>query len=202
MVDPFDTLGIAPSFDVDLTAVEQRYRELQRVLHPDKHSAGSPADRRIALGKAVEVNEAWRLVRDPIRRAEALLRRLGGRIEEGKEPKADPEFLMEMMEQREALSEARASADPAAVERLASAIRKREKDVTARIAAAFATALPGAAAAPGAGAASSRAGAQSDGALDKVAALVGELRYHRRFLDEVSAIEDSFSEKASAVSND
>ena len=191
MVDPFETLGIAPSFDVDLTSLEKRYRELARVLHPDRHLAGSPAERRMTLGKAVEVNEAWRLVRDPIRRAEALLRRLGVRMEEGKEPKANPEFLMEMMEQREALSEARATADPAAVERLANAIRQREKDVTARIAAAFAAARPG----------GERASNGASG-LDKVVPLVGELRYYRRFLDEVSAIEDGFSERASAVSDD
>ena len=191
MVDPFETLGIAPSFDVDLTSLEKRYRELARVLHPDRHLGGSPGERRMTLGKAVEVNEAWRMVRDPIRRAEALLRRLGVRMEEGKEPKANPEFLMEMMEQREALSEARASADPAAVERLASAIRQREKDVTARIAAAFAAARPG----------GERASNGASG-LDKVVPLVGELRYYRRFLDEVSAIEDGFSERASAVSDD
>ena len=191
MVDPFETLGIAPSFDVDLTSLEKRYRELARVLHPDRHLAGSPAERRMTLGKAVEVNEAWRLVRDPIRRAEALLRRLGVRMEEGKEPKANPEFLMEMMEQREALSEARTSGDPAAVERLANAIRKREKDVTARIAAAFAAAPPG-----------GERASNGAGGLDKVVPLVGELRYYRRFLDEVSAIEDGFSERASAVSDD
>jgi molecular chaperone HscB len=187
MVDPFDTLGITPSFDLDLPSVEKRYRELARVAHPDRHLGGSPGERRIALGKAVEVNEAWRLLRDPIRRAEALLRRHGVHIEEGKEPKADPEFLMEMLEQREALSEARTSGDPAAVERLAIAIRKREKEILARIGATFATALPSAGA---------------NGALDKVTALLGELRYYRRFLDEVSAIEDGFSERASAVSDD
>jgi molecular chaperone HscB len=191
MVDPFDTLGIPPSFDVDLPSVEKRYRELARVLHPDRHLGGSAGERRMNLGKAVEVNEAWRLVRDPIRRAEALLRRHGVRVEEGKEPKADPEFLMEMMEQREALSEAKTSGDPAAVERLATAIRKREKDVAARIAAAFATGLPGGGPAPA-----------PNGALDKVVAMLGELRYYRRFLDEVSAIEDGFSEKASALSSE
>lgn len=184
MVDPFETLGIAPTFEVDLKAVEKRYRELARVLHPDRHLGSSPGERRMMLGKAVEVNEAWRLVRNPIRRAEALLRRHGVAIEEGKEPKADPEFLMEMMEQREALSEARASGDPAAVERLASAIRSREKDVTSRVAAAFASANG------------------ADGGLGKVVSLLGELRYYRRFLDEVSAIEDGFSERASAVSED
>jgi len=188
MVDPFETLGIPPAFDLDLTAVEKRYRELARVLHPDRYVGGSPAERRMALGKAVEVNEAWRLVRDPIRRAEALLRRRGVRIEEGKEPKAAPEFLMEMMEQREALSEAKMSGDAAAVERLANAIYDRQKDVTARIAAALAPPQSGSA-------------ASGETSLDHVVSLLGELRYYRRFLDEVSAIQDGFSERPHTASN-
>ncbi len=180
MVDPFETLGVAATFDVDLPSVEKRYREMARVLHPDRHVAGAPADRRIALGKAVEVNEAWRLIRDPIRRAEALLRRRGVKVEEGKEPKADPEFLMEMMEQREALAAARASGDPAEVEKLATQIRAREEDVLVRIATAFV----------------------SSGPLDNVLTLLGELRYYRRFLDEVSAIEDGFQDAAGAARDD
>ena len=194
MVDPFDTLGIAPAFDLDLKAVEKQYRELARVLHPDRHVTGSPADRRLSLGKAVEVNEAWRLVRDPIRRAEALLRRYGAHLEEGKEPKAAPEFLMEMMEQREALAEARARGERAAVERLGGAIRAREKEVTARIGAAFAALSGGAAV----GGVATGGGAR----LDAIAALLGELRYYRRFLDEVSAIEDGFNEGAIAGTGD
>src|SRR6478609_942066 len=126
MLDPFDILGIAPTFDVDLAATERRVRDLSRVLHPDKHVAGSPGERRIALGKAVEVNEAWRLIRDPIKRAEAMFRRHGVVMREGAEPKPEPEFLMEMMEQREALSEARAKRDLGAAERLAASIRHRE----------------------------------------------------------------------------
>jgi molecular chaperone HscB len=180
MIDPFETLGIAPTFDVDLASVEKRYREMARVLHPDRHVAGSPADRRVALGKAVEVNEAWRLIRDPIRRAEALLEHRGVKIEEGKAPKPDPEFLMEMMEQREALAEARASRDPARVEALAADIRRREKDVLVRIATAFVSSGP-----PG-----------------NVVPLLGELRYYRRFLDEVSAIEDGLHDAADAARDD
>jgi molecular chaperone HscB len=172
MLDPFDTLGIAPTFDLDVGAVEKRYRELSRVLHPDKHVGASPAERRISLGKAVEVNEAWRLVRDPIRRAEALLQRRGVEVREGSEPKADPAFLMEMMEQREALSEAKATHDVASVRALGKRIRERESDVLGRLARGFA-----ANGAPG-------------GDVAALVPLVGELRYYRRFLDEVSAIED------------
>jgi molecular chaperone HscB len=172
MLDPFDTLGIAPTFEIDVGAVEKRYRDLSRVLHPDRHVGASPAERLMSLGKAVEVNEAWRLVRDPIRRAEALLRRRGVEVKEGAEPKADPEFLMEMMEQREALSEARAKHDLASVQALAARIKSREIDVLGRLARGFEE-TPG-----------------GDG-LAKLVPLVGELRYYRRFLDEVSSIEET-----------
>jgi len=168
MVDPFEILGIAPTFEVDLAAVEKRYRDLSRVLHPDKFVGAPPAERRSALGKAVEVNEAWRLLRDPIKRAEALFRRSGVEVREGAEPKAAPEFLMEMMEQREALSEARAKGDKNAAARLGDAIREREQGVMRRLARGF----------------------DSPASAEALLPLLGELRYYRRFLDEVSAIED------------
>jgi molecular chaperone HscB len=173
MLDPFDTLGIAPTFDIDVGAVEKRYRDLSRVLHPDKFVGTSAAERRMSLGKAVEVNEAWRLVRDPIRRAEALLRRHGVDVIEGTEAKADPEFLMEMMEQREALSEAKAKHDPATVQTLATRIRAKEMDILERLARGFSQTN------------------SDDNALLGLVPLVGELRYYRRFLDEVSSIEEA-----------
>jgi molecular chaperone HscB len=169
MKDPFDILGIAPTFDVDLDAVEKRYRDLSRVLHPDKYVGAPPAERRSALGKAVEVNEAWRLLRDPIKRAEALFRRSGVEVREGAEPKAAPEFLMEMMEQRESLSEAKAKGDARAAGRLGDVIREREKSAMHRLARGF----------------------ESPSDVEKLLPLLGELRYYRRFLDEVSAIEDA-----------
>jgi molecular chaperone HscB len=173
MVDPFETLGIAPSFEIDLQKVEQRYRELSRVLHPDRH-VGKPAlERRLSLGKAVEVNEAWRIVRDPIRRAEALLRRAGvAGVDERAAERAEPEFLMEMMEQREALASAKDKRDHAGVERLAAKIRDSERNALARLADGF---------------------AQVDADTRRLLPLLGELRYYRRFLEEVSAIEDELS---------
>ncbi len=176
MIDPFDTLGIPPRFDIDLAAVEQRYRDLSRVLHPDKHVGAGPAERRMALGKAVEVNEAWRVVRDPIHRAEALLRRGGVDVREGEEPKATPEFLMDMMEQREALATARTERDRTAATRLGSDIRAREKAVLTRLTTGFD------------GPRDSRESSAAN--LAALLPLLGELRYYKRFLDELGAIED------------
>jgi molecular chaperone HscB len=174
-MDPFTTLGIERTFDVDLAAVEKVHRELSRALHPDKYVGASPSERRAALAKAVEVNEAWRVVRDSIRRADALLALGGAPVGEERAQKADPSFLMDMLEQREALSEARVARDLASVRRMAASIEERARGVEKELAEGFAR-------------------ARSDGNdMSGLAAKVGELKYYRRFLEEVSAIEDELA---------
>jgi molecular chaperone HscB len=171
-VNPFATLGLAPRFDVDLAAVERTHRELSRALHPDRFVGAGASERRAALTRAVEVNEAWRVVRDPIRRAEALLALAGAPTGEEGTPHAppDPEFLMEMMEQREALAEAREARDLGRVQVLAGAIEARSRSVLGTLEAGFAR-----------------------GEAASLAGKLSELRFYRRFLDEVSAIEDELA---------
>jgi len=169
-VDPFATLGIPRSFDVDLGAVERTHRELSRALHPDKFTGGSERNRRTALAKAVEVNEAWRIVRDPLRRAEALLRLGGLDLTEGQEPKPAAEFLMEMLELREALSDAKNAHDLGAIRSMAADIEARVRETERALSAGFAR-----------------------GERETLVGRLGELRFFRRFLEEVSAIEDEFA---------
>ncbi len=173
--DPFETLGIEPRFGLDLRAVEQRHRELSRALHPDRYTGRSAAERRLALGRAIDVNEAFRAVRDPVRRAEALLLRAGVAVSETGEPKPDPALLMEMMEAREELAEARRAKDLARVGKLAAAMRDRQEKVERRVGAAL------------------DAGARDPQILGAARAALGELRYVRRFLDEVRAIEEELA---------
>ena len=169
-VDPFATLGLPRSYDVDLPAVEKTHRELSRALHPDRFVNAGASERREALSKAVEVNEAWRVVRDPIRRAEALLQLAGAAVGEEKAPPTDPEFLMEMLEQREALSEAKQAKDLARVHEMAKAIEGRSRAVEQALGEGFAR-----------------------GEAASLVARLGELKFYRRFLDEVSAIEDELA---------
>ncbi|MCC6898485.1 MAG: Fe-S protein assembly co-chaperone HscB [Polyangiaceae bacterium] len=175
MLDPFATLGLEPAFDLDLAEAERRHRDLSRALHPDRHAQSTPADRRAALGKAIEVNEAWRILKDPVRRGEALLRRLGVEVEEGREPKPDPALLMHVMEQREALAQAGRERNEARLEALVGEMRAEQ----ARAIAALSLELGRAAA--------------NGGASVHAAALLsrlGELRYFQRFLDEATMLRD------------
>ena len=172
MNDPFATLGVEPRFELDMQKVEQRHRDLSRALHPDRYSGAPAAERRMALGRAIEVNEALRVVRDPIRRAEALMRRSGVPVGEMEEPKPSPDLLMEMMESREELADAARKKDAAAIAKLGEAMRAREEKALKAIGTGFDA-------------------AEGDSAkLKSLLPRLGELRYMRRFLDEVSALEE------------
>ena len=174
-MDPFATLGIARRFAVDLVALEKVHRELSRALHPDRYVGATASARRAALAKAVEVNEAWRTVRDPVRRAEALLALSGTVVEEGREPKPDPAFLLEMLERREELADAKQAGDAKIVQRLAAGVASRAQEVERSLAEGFVA-----------------------GETRALVALVGQLRFYRRFLDEVSAIEDATQDEPAA----
>jgi molecular chaperone HscB len=185
-MDPFSSLGIPPTFDVDLAAAERAHRDLSRALHPDRFVNATASERRAALAKAIEVNEAWRVVRDPIRRAEALLRLAGVAVGENDEPPADPEFLMEMLEQREALAEARDARDVGRIREIACSVEALARDVERVLAEGFGRI----GLAPGE-TADGRAAAS--GAATVLVGNVGKLRFFRRLLDEVSAIEDELA---------
>jgi molecular chaperone HscB len=175
MPDPFDTLGMEPRFDLDAAALEVRHRELSRALHPDRYTGAPAAERRLALSRAIDVNAAFRTVKDPIRRAEALLARAGVPVGETSEPKASPALLMEMMEAREELAEAGRAKDVGRVGKLGEAMRERETQILRTLGGAF-----------------DAAGGDAKRAAE-ILPVLGELRYIRRFLDEVSAIEEELT---------
>jgi len=168
-MDAFDTLGLAPAFDLDEAELAKRHRDLVKALHPDKFVGCPPAERRMALGKTIEVNEAVRTLRDPIRRAEVLARRRGLPVGETSEPAPPAALLMEMMEEREELAEATGARDALRVEKMAIRMRTRQAAVQKRLGEALA----------------------SEARTGEVLPILGEMRYVRRLLDDVLAFEDS-----------
>lgn len=180
-MDPFETLGAPRRFDLDLVVIEKNHREVSRALHPDRFARAGASERRAALEKAASANEAWRILRDPIQRAEALFQLEGFAVGETNEPKPSSALLMTMMEEREALAEARAANDLGRVRQLAARIALRARDVEERLTAAF-----------------SGASRRDRAALEALLPLLGEMRFYRRFLDEVAAIEEEAEEAASA----
>ncbi len=169
--DPFELFQIAPAFDLDSEELGRRHRELSRALHPDRYVGRPAAERREALGRAIEVNEAWRVLRDPARRAEALLQRLGSPVGEESNPPARPEFLMEMMERRENLRALGRAGDVAGIEALSDEVRAQERELLKELGEGFRKALD----------------APEAPVPATLSLRLGELRYLRRFFDEADA---------------
>lgn len=108
----FELFGLAPRYVVDRDALEERYRAFQNRVHPDRYASASDQERRIAMQQAAKINEAYRVLRDPIARARYLLEQRGHDFQDQQQTHQDPEFLMEQIELREALAEVRRQDDP------------------------------------------------------------------------------------------
>jgi len=117
--DHFELLGLAPGFAVDRDALDRAWREVQARVHPDRHAAGSAQERRVAMQWASRANEAYRVLRSPLARARYLCERAGVDLQVETNTAMTPAFLMQQMEWREALDDAKAAGDPAGLEALA-----------------------------------------------------------------------------------
>lgn len=71
-MDPFAVFALTPTLDLDQARLEARYVELSRACHPDHH-AGTGVDPVALLTRAAEVNDAYRILRDPWQRAAHLI---------------------------------------------------------------------------------------------------------------------------------
>ena len=99
MSDHFSLFGLPRAFALDEKMLQQKYLALQREFHPDR---AAPEQKLAMLQKSADINEAYRVLKNPVERAEYLL---GATIE-----KPSQTLLMEAMEQREELAEAKTSA--------------------------------------------------------------------------------------------
>jgi molecular chaperone HscB len=134
--DKFALLGLERRYAVDRDDLDRRYRDLTRQVHPDRFATATARQRTESLLKSTALNDAYRVLKDPVRRAEHLLE-LGGEALSEKD-KVDQEFLMEIMELREALGEA----DAAGRETLLADVRGRSEAAMTKVAELFAGGAP------------------------------------------------------------
>ena len=92
--DKFAVLGLPRSFDLDEGQVDERFRALSRKLHPDRFARASAKERRFSLEQTTLLNDAYRTLRDPARRAEHLLELRGVR------PVSDTAMLRHLLESK------------------------------------------------------------------------------------------------------
>ncbi len=108
--DHYARLGINAGFDVDAKRLDRRYFELQRYLHPDRFATKNPRELSFSQQQATSINEAYEVLKDPLRRADYLVHLKGaGVLPEGCDTVNDPMILMEAMELNERLAETKSS---------------------------------------------------------------------------------------------
>lgn len=104
MQNPFTLFDLPVQFQLDNTLLSERYLALQKNLHPDNFVSRSAAEQRMAMQKSTEVNDALAILKDPILRAEAIIKIQTGEAKNLEEKSMrDVAFLMQQMEWHEKL---------------------------------------------------------------------------------------------------
>ncbi len=105
--DYFSLFGLPRKLWIEMPTLEKKFLELSWKLHPDKFVNASPADQELSLKGSSELNDAYRVLRDPVARVEYLLELEGMRKEGEHKQQAPPELLEEVFELNESLDELR-----------------------------------------------------------------------------------------------
>ena len=106
-VDYFALLEMPRKLRVELPALENKFLQLSWKLHPDNFVNASEQERELSLQHSSELNDAYRMLRDPVARAGYLLSLEGMRKEGENKQQAPPELLEEVFELNESLDELR-----------------------------------------------------------------------------------------------
>jgi len=116
-VDDFALFGLPRRFALDRGELDARRRALQAEVHPDRFAGADAAARRAAMQSAVRVNEAYKRLGDPLKRAAYLCELAGVPIRAEDNTAMPAEFLRQQMAWRESLEEAESRDDVDAVAR-------------------------------------------------------------------------------------
>jgi len=103
----FELFAVPATFAQDRAALDARWKELQREAHPDRFAARGAAAQRVAMQWSVRINEAYQRLKNPIKRAAYLCELNGAPINAENNTAMPSDFLMQQIEWREELDEAR-----------------------------------------------------------------------------------------------
>lgn len=104
MVSYFELYGLPENFHPGKDAVKKKYYELSRLYHPDRFAQAADADKTEALRMAAINNEAYKTLNDADATMAYILKQ-NGLLEEEEKYNLPPDFLMDMMDINEAVSE-------------------------------------------------------------------------------------------------
>jgi molecular chaperone HscB len=105
--DYFAVFGLPRKLWIEMDGLEKKFLQLSWKLHPDNFVNATERERELSLEKSSQLNDAYRVLRDPVARVEYLLGVEGTRKEGEHKQQAPPELLEEVFELNESLDELR-----------------------------------------------------------------------------------------------
>lgn len=120
----YSLFGLNPIFNIELAALEKNYRKIQSEAHPDRFVTASAAEKLKSMQLATLANEAYQTLKYPANRAKYLLELQGIEAISDTNTAMPTDFLMQQMEWREALEDAKAAKDIDALEELLREMRQ------------------------------------------------------------------------------
>jgi len=123
----FELFQLPQQFAVDTAALDAAYRDVQARVHPDKFVSATDAEKRVAMQWATRANEAYQTLKNPQKRAQYMCELNGVDLQVESNTAMPMAFLMQQMEWREELAEARAGKDADALDDLDQQLRRERK---------------------------------------------------------------------------
>jgi molecular chaperone HscB len=105
--DYFQFFGLDRKLTLDEAALQKRFYALSRQWHPDRFTRSSLEEQNKALEATSVLNDGYRTLKDPVKRAEYLLTEEGFPIGEQRSKDVPPELLEEVFELNMMLEELR-----------------------------------------------------------------------------------------------
>jgi molecular chaperone HscB len=127
MQNHFELFQLPATFTIDMGALDAAYRDVQGKVHPDRFVNATDAEKRVAMQWATRANEAYQTLKNPQKRAQYLCEQNGVDLKTESNTAMPMDFLMQQMEWREALGDAKAGKDMAALEALDGQVRAERK---------------------------------------------------------------------------
>ena len=131
--DHFALFALPRSYRIDDSTLDQRYRELLAQVHPDRFAGAAAMQQRHSLQWATRANEAYQTLKKPLLRAQYLLELGDCSLDLANNQAMSADFLVEQMEWREAVAEAKASKALEILEALHQQIRQQVRAAYARL---------------------------------------------------------------------
>ncbi|KAM4809910.1 iron-sulfur cluster co-chaperone protein HscB [Rhinophrynus dorsalis] len=157
--DFFQVLDCKRTFNIDIQELQRKYRNLQRLLHPDFFSKKSQAKRNMSEKQSTLVNKAYHTLLSPLKRGIYLLSLRGITFKEGADSGVDADFLFEILELNQTLNDTNTIAE---IEEIGNFVDGQCESLTEEVRNAF-----------------------QQGALEEAKILLAKLKYFSNIQDQV-----------------